>query len=106
AQDRRTDARAGARPGRHRSHRADGDPATGADHRRGFLADGRAAVAIRLALRARHHDHGRRSEEHTSELQSPCNLVSRLLLEKQKYDSYNIIPINAHLLKVPDPLSE
>src|SRR5256885_11816993 len=26
----------------------------------------------------------RRSEEHTSELQSPCNLVCRLLLEKNK----------------------
>src|SRR2546426_6990049 len=26
----------------------------------------------------------RRSEEHTSELQSPCNLVCRLLLEKKK----------------------
>src|SRR5256885_13262429 len=26
----------------------------------------------------------RRSEEHTSELQSPCNLVCRLLLEKEK----------------------
>src|SRR5256885_10942993 len=31
----------------------------------------------------RHH---RRSEEHTSELQSPCNLVCRLLLEKKKKD--------------------
>src|ERR1039457_4858742 len=30
----------------------------------------------------RHHLH--RSEEHTSELQSPCNLVCRLLLEKKK----------------------
>src|SRR5256885_11305390 len=34
------------------------------------------------------HDHrllgaGLRSEEHTSELQSPCNLVCRLLLEKK-----------------------
>src|SRR2546426_6409948 len=29
-------------------------------------------------------DHERRSEEHTSELQSPCNLVCRLLLEKKK----------------------
>src|SRR5256885_4165392 len=32
-------------------------------------------------------DHGHkhnRSEEHTSELQSPCNLVCRLLLEKKK----------------------
>src|SRR5256885_13007092 len=27
---------------------------------------------------------GHRSEEHTSELQSPCNLVCRLLLEKKK----------------------
>src|SRR2546426_6182032 len=27
---------------------------------------------------------GSRSEEHTSELQSPCNLVCRLLLEKKK----------------------
>src|SRR5256885_8099061 len=26
----------------------------------------------------------RRSEEHTSELQSPCNLVCRLLLEKKR----------------------
>src|SRR5256885_2460401 len=29
-------------------------------------------------------EHELRSEEHTSELQSPCNLVCRLLLEKQK----------------------
>src|SRR2546426_6761258 len=28
-----------------------------------------------------------RSEEHTSELQSPCNLVCRLLLEKKKTQS-------------------
>src|SRR5256885_6898158 len=29
-----------------------------------------------------------RSEEHTSELQSPCNLVCRLLLEKKKSHSF------------------
>src|SRR5256885_3397236 len=29
-----------------------------------------------------------RSEEHTSELQSPCNLVCRLLLEKKKKECY------------------
>src|SRR5256885_9188082 len=29
-------------------------------------------------------DRAVRSEEHTSELQSPCNLVCRLLLEKKK----------------------
>src|SRR2546426_1363137 len=34
-----------------------------------------------LLRRADPHD---RSEEHTSELQSPCNLVCRLLLEKKK----------------------
>src|SRR2546426_7615006 len=32
---------------------------------------------------------GRRSEEHTSELQSPCNLVCRLLLEKKKNNKIN-----------------
>src|SRR6266566_3051727 len=32
-----------------------------------------------------HQADGRRSEEHTSELQSPCNLVCRLLLEKKKH---------------------
>src|SRR5256885_3093759 len=31
-----------------------------------------------------HPLHVLRSEEHTSELQSPCNLVCRLLLEKKK----------------------
>src|SRR5256885_11243299 len=30
-----------------------------------------------------------RSEEHTSELQSPCNLVCRLLLEKKKKDKHS-----------------
>src|SRR2546426_1467469 len=34
-----------------------------------------------------------RSEEHTSELQSPCNLVCRLLLEKKKKKL-----INSHIL--------
>src|SRR2546426_2597932 len=29
-----------------------------------------------------------RSEEHTSELQSPCNLVCRLLLEKKKKNMF------------------
>src|ERR1039457_4629044 len=31
-----------------------------------------------------------RSEEHTSELQSPCNLVCRLLLEKKKTKTYSV----------------
>src|SRR5256885_7359325 len=39
-----------------------------------------------------------RSEEHTSELQSPCNLVCRLLLEKKKKErlsaTQNLLPPN------------
>src|SRR5256885_6847085 len=34
-------------------------------------------------------EQGHRSEEHTSELQSPCNLVCRLLLEKKKHNLPN-----------------
>src|SRR2546426_5598705 len=34
---------------------------------------------------------GQRSEEHTSELQSPCNLVCRLLLEKKKKKTCNVV---------------
>src|SRR2546426_7081028 len=37
-----------------------------------------------------------RSEEHTSELQSPCNLVCRLLLEKKKKKNKNIITVDCH----------
>src|SRR5256885_8651722 len=40
-------------------------------------------VLLVLAGEAAEFAH-RRSEEHTSELQSPCNLVCRLLLEKKK----------------------
>src|SRR2546426_4470479 len=40
------------------------------------------SVTCRRRLRA--STMRRRSEEHTSELQSPCNLVCRLLLEKKK----------------------
>src|SRR5256885_12154249 len=47
------------------------------------LGDIAASLCHRRRCRPdRRHD--RRSEEHTSELQSPCNLVCRLLLEKKK----------------------
>src|SRR5205807_8557911 len=39
---------------------------------------------------------GVRSEEHTSELQSPCNLVCRLLLEKKKKNKKKKYIINKH----------
>src|SRR5256885_6413261 len=38
-----------------------------------------------------------RSEEHTSELQSPCNLVCRLLLEKKKYFLDKLVPKSSAL---------
>src|SRR2546426_6839858 len=45
--------------------------------------DQRAGLAT-MHLLERGHRQRLRSEEHTSELQSPCNLVCRLLLEKKK----------------------
>src|SRR5256885_12151849 len=43
-----------------------------------------APVEVAKLAMPRLDDH--RSEEHTSELQSPCNLVCRLLLEKTKHN--------------------
>src|SRR5256885_10019110 len=42
-----------------------------------------------------------RSEEHTSELQSPCNLVCRLLLEKKKNCCYCVEPMIDNFLVPP-----
>src|SRR6516162_11596138 len=46
----------------------------------------RSRLQCRAYTGSRPHrrERARRSEEHTSELQSPCNLVCRLLLEKKK----------------------
>src|SRR3989454_7599124 len=49
-------------------------------------------------------DEAKRSEEHTSELQSPCNLVCRLLLEKKKSNHaqmLTIAPITINLTASP-----
>src|SRR2546426_2134246 len=43
---------------------------------------------LELVLIASLEDDEGRSEEHTSELQSPCNLVCRLLLEKKKMECH------------------
>src|SRR5256885_13120281 len=51
-------------------------PCTFPTYRRGCMLVGSGRLAADLAG-------SRRSEEHTSELQSPCNLVCRLLLEKK-----------------------
>src|SRR6266446_8678792 len=41
-----------------------------------------------------------RSEEHTSELQSPCNLVCRLLLEKKKKKDLHLFQHNKILKSI------
>src|SRR5256885_6620581 len=51
------------------------------------LVYGDAPFGIRHAVIRRVHG---RSEEHTSELQSPCNLVCRLLLEKKKTQNLHL----------------
>src|SRR3712207_8649040 len=59
----------------------------GRGHRRGARAAGRGAqgrLQLRPGGRAAPDRVGRRSEEHTSELQSRQYLVCRLLLEKKK----------------------
>src|SRR5256885_11820415 len=43
----------------------------------------RVSMSKRWYSLAAHTKNRKRSEEHTSELQSPCNLVCRLLLEKK-----------------------
>src|SRR5256885_3754799 len=46
-----------------------------------------------------------RSEEHTSELQSPCNLVCRLLLEKKKKHHRIRGHVHLHLRRDPHHLA-
>src|SRR5256885_12098680 len=45
------------------------------------------AMAVDVGEHRRFQPVGERSEEHTSELQSPCNLVCRLLLEKKNKET-------------------
>src|SRR5256885_6573112 len=48
------------------------------------LSPGKRVLRVTRQPRVVHALDPGRSEEHTSELQSPCNLVCRLLLEKKK----------------------
>src|SRR3989454_4187307 len=50
----------------------------------GMLGVGSHTLDHELVAGHAEGDRRSRSEEHTSELQSPCNLVCRLLLEKKK----------------------
>src|SRR5256885_6498022 len=58
--------------------------------------DGRSRVLLIEA--GAKDDYHWRSEEHTSELQSPCNLVCRLLLEKKKKE-YNLLSLHSSALQ-------
>src|SRR5256885_4730025 len=52
-----------------------------------YITHGIGQIRIEGELREVAAGDAIRSEEHTSELQSPCNLVCRLLLEKKKETS-------------------
>src|SRR5256886_5329424 len=47
---------------------------------------------------------GKRSEEHTSELQSQSNLVCRLLLEKKKKSSHSVFSSSTHVAQIANIL--
>src|SRR6266481_8940327 len=55
-----------------------------------------ASAGGRASPGARRRPRGRRSEEHTSELQSQFHLVCRLLLEKKKHDRPQSILVHDH----------
>src|SRR5256885_3440987 len=71
--------------------------------------DSTVCLAWALERFARVETIGLRSEEHTSELQSPCNLVCRLLLEKkkkkQKADSSDSEIVSTYFLPLPETLT-
>src|SRR5689334_24393765 len=56
-----------------------------------FLAMGLAALALRALRR---YQNAKRSEEHTSELQSQFHLVCRLLLEKKNEKYFLIVHLH------------
>src|SRR5205807_8377203 len=69
--------------GRHRRHRLRVPEVHARPLQRGRSLE-RLSGGDERSVRRREEVRPRRSEEHTSELQSPCNLVCRLLLEKKK----------------------
>src|SRR5258708_12350721 len=54
-------------------------------------------TSARTFFRASFRSTASRSEEHTSELQSPDHLVCRLLLEKKKNKKYSLSKNNGHI---------
>src|SRR2546430_13167936 len=68
--------------------------------KRAPLQPEKMAATIRLSPEQL-HVLDRRSEEHTSELQSQSNLVCRLLLEKKKNVTHQIPTLSLHSLTIP-----
>src|SRR5256885_7457989 len=67
----------------------------------GDVMDDRAEDDIVMHVPAVFEEQHFRSEEHTSELQSPCNLVCRLLLEKKKLCNSGACPsFHRHNLRI------
>src|SRR5437763_2960453 len=71
------------------------------------IASQRNLTAVLLAKQLLHKRLLLRSEEHTSELQSPMYLVCRLLLEKKKHLLQNTrasVSEAQHILPTPNPI--
>src|SRR5256885_12197637 len=75
---------------------AENDAATAGQSRVGETLHGRIILQQSFYLLLEFFLH-RRSEEHTSELQSPCNLVCRLLLEKKKKITTSLVVTYTHI---------
>src|SRR2546427_1246781 len=77
---------------------ADGERLAPAIQHRPLAATEGRHEAAQTALQQSERPHGglRRSEEHTSELQSQSNLVCRLLLEKKKKKTNDGLIIKSH----------
>src|SRR5258708_30481148 len=66
-----------------------------------FLDEARLSATLTHPHVTEVYDVGTRSEEHTSELQSPDHLVCRLLLEKKKHQSHSPIVVTSSLIQFP-----
>src|SRR6478735_10271666 len=64
-----------------------------------FLLRRRLERAARLLCNEYYAQHTR-SEEHTSELQSPCNIVCRLQLEKKKKSVLRVANCDGHTVTI------
>src|SRR5690348_18212316 len=76
-------------------------PAAYAPSKIGITNRGSTALKTWVMSYCRHRAVTARSEEHTSELQSPVHLVCRLLLEKKKKTKQQILEHISHPSSIP-----